>query len=111
MAFNPGEGGRLHGIPMLEEQERVSGYQDGPVVSEGGRSKLTPGTDPNIAKLLKVVDDDDDWDFNNAIGGGSVHRGCVKRKMLNLEDECRDKRRKVSMKVGKVIELAQNLLQ
>lgn len=54
--------------PMLERQDHVTGYRNDPIVSKGGQGVPTPRADPDFDKLLEVVDDDDDWDLNGAVG-------------------------------------------
>lgn len=65
---------------MSEEQDHLSGCRDCLVVSERCQGNLTPGADPNIHNLPEGLDDDDNWDFNGAIGGDSVQCAALKRK-------------------------------
>lgn len=53
---------------LLEEKDRVTSYRNGSVVSAGGQCNLTPGVDPNGKNLPEGVDDDEDWEFDGAIG-------------------------------------------
>lgn len=67
---------------------------------------------PNIDNLAESFDDvDDDWDFEVVIGGESVQRAGVKRKLLDLQDKCRAKRRRVLTNVSESVELAIEFLQ
>lgn len=59
--------------PMLEEQDRVTGYQNCSVASEGPQVNLTPCEDPNVDKLPEAVSEDDDWGFDSTIGRASTH--------------------------------------
>lgn len=45
--------------PMLEQQNRRTGYWGVTVASEGGQGNLMPGANSNIDHLPKGVDDDD----------------------------------------------------
>lgn len=54
---------------MLEEQDRVTDYRNSPVASDGAQGSLTPAADPNIDSLSEDVDEDDNRDFDGAIGG------------------------------------------
>lgn len=58
--------------PMLEERDCVTSYRNSPIVSEGCQGNLTPGADTNVDSLSVGVDDDEDWDFNGAIGKESA---------------------------------------
>lgn len=62
---------------MLEELDRVTGYQIRPMALEEAQENFTPGADPNIDNLPKGVDDDDDCDFDGVVGGDSAQRVSV----------------------------------
>lgn len=96
---------------MLEEQDCVTCYRNSPVASEGPQSNLTPGEDPNIYRLPKGRKDVEDWEFIDAIVGESVQSVGVKRKLLNLQDKCRAKEKRVTPNVAEAAELAQELLR
>lgn len=72
---------------------------------------MRPGADPNVDNLLEGVDDEDDRDLDGAIDGESVQRVDVKRKFLDMQDECRVKEQRASANVAEVVDLAQELLQ
>lgn len=57
---------------MLKKQDRKAGYLNGPVVLEGGKRNLMPGADPSVDSSAETVDDDEDCDFDGAIGGESA---------------------------------------
>lgn len=82
----------------------MTGYRNSPVVSEGGRGNLTPGDDSNVDNLPEDIDDDEDWNFDSATGGESVQHVGVKRKLLDLLDDCRSKRRMVPANVVVAVE-------
>lgn len=69
---------------MLEDQGHVSGYWKSPVTLEEVEGYLTPSMHQNIDKIPEGVDDNDDWDFNGAIGGKSAQRVSIKRKLQDL---------------------------
>lgn len=48
--------------------------------------------------------------MDGTIGGESVLRGCVKRKLQDLQDECRTIKRKVPTNIAEAAGLAQKLL-
>lgn len=52
----------------------MSSYRDSPVVLEGSQGSLAHGVDSNIDNLPQVVDDNENWDFDGAIGGKSTQR-------------------------------------
>lgn len=45
--------------PMLDDQDRVTGYRSSPAVSEGEQGNLTPGADRRFSDLPKSADNDD----------------------------------------------------
>lgn len=94
---------------MLEEKDRVMGYWNSPVDSEGAHGNLTPCADPNIDNLSESVDENDGRDFDGASGWESTQRVSVKWKLQGLRDECRTKKRKVPTNVAEMVELGQEL--
>lgn len=54
---------------MLKEQDRPSDCRGSLVVSEGRQGKLTPCANSCIDNFPEGNDDDDDWEFDGAIGG------------------------------------------
>lgn len=96
---------------MLEEQYRVTGCPNCPVVSKGGKGNPTPAVDPNVGYLLDGVDDNEDWDLNGARGGEPAQRVGVKRRLLDLQDECRTEKWRDSRSVAKAVELAKEFLR
>lgn len=95
---------------MLWEQNRVTGYRHGSGVSKGGQENLTPGADPNVDTLLEGVGDNENWDFDGAIGEKSAQRIGTKRQLLSLQNECRTKRRRIPTNDAGVVGLAEDLL-
>lgn len=91
--------------PMLNEQDRVTSYRNNPVASEGAQGNSTSSADKNIENLPKGVDDDEDWDFDCVICGEFAQRVSVKRKLQDLQDERRTRKRKVPTNVTEVVEL------
>lgn len=77
--------------PNLVEQDRVTGYRTDPVDSEGFQENPMPGTDWSVENLTEGVDDNDDTNFDGDTGGESAQRVGMKRKLLDLQNECRSK--------------------
>lgn len=48
-----------------------------------------PAADPIVHSFPEGVDDNDDWDFDGAIGGEPAQGVGMKRMLLDLLDECR----------------------
>lgn len=71
----------------------------------------TPVADANVDNLLEGVDEDGHWDFEGAMAGKFAQLSGMKRKLLDLQDECRTKKRRVLANLAEVVELAQELLQ
>lgn len=78
----------------MGEQDRVMDYRSSLVASEEAQGNLTPVANPNIDNLQEGVDDDD------AVGGTSILRVGLKRKVLDLQDRCRTKKQKVPTEVA-----------
>lgn len=57
------------------------------------------------------VDDDDNWDFNCAIGEESAQHAGMKWKLLDLQDECLTKKRIFLTNVAEAVESAQKTLR
>lgn len=91
---------------ILEKQDRLSGYLDSPVVLESIQSNLTPRADPVIDNLPEGVGDDNAWNFDGAICEEFAQRVGVKRKLLDLQNECRAKKRRVLTNVAEAVDLA-----
>lgn len=53
---------------MLEEKDRVPDYRNSPVASDEVPGNFVFGADPNINNLPKVVDINEDWDFDGSVG-------------------------------------------
>lgn len=66
---------------MLDEQDRVKGYEKGLAASEGAQGNLTLGADQNINILSEAVDGDKYWDLDGTISGESTQRDAVKRRL------------------------------
>lgn len=98
------------GYAMVKEQDHVTGYRKILLASNGALGNLAPGGYPNFDNPTEGVGDDEDWDFNRAIGGKSIHHFAVKRKYQDLHDKCRIMKRMVLTNVAEVFELAQELL-
>lgn len=73
------------------EREGHYGLPEQYCVSVSGDANLTSGADPDVDNHLEVVDGDEGWDFNDAMGGESAHRVRTKLKLLDLQDECQIK--------------------
>lgn len=84
---------------MLEKQNRVLGYQNSPVILEGGQSNQTSDAVPDIDDLQEGVNDDNDLNFDSAIDRESALLVGVKRRLLDLHDECWVKKRVVPTNV------------
>lgn len=63
---------------MLVDPDRILGYRNSPIASEGAQGNLTPGADPNIHNLPESADDDDNLHFDGVIGAESAQRVSVK---------------------------------
>lgn len=67
----------------------------------------------NIAesRVDDMPDDDDDWNFESAVGLEEVERAGVKRIFRDFQESCRFKLRKVPGTVAEAVELAKELVK
>lgn len=54
---------------------------------------------------------DDDWDFDKTIGIESILHFNVKRNLLDLQDDCRTRKRKIPTNVAEAVDQTQKLLR
>lgn len=96
---------------MLHEQDRVTCYRNSAGVLVRVQGNITRVANQDVNKLLKSVDDDEERNSDGVIRGVSTQRVGVKRKLLDLRDECRAKQRRIPANVAVADELAHELLQ
>lgn len=69
---------------MLDEQDRVTGYRSSTAAAERTQGNRTPGADQRFNNLPGGAGDDDDWDIDCGVGGESVQRAVMERRIKNL---------------------------
>lgn len=111
MAFIFEEGGDYTEYRMWEEINRILGYRDSLVNPEGAQDSSAPGADPNIDNITEGVDNIDEWGFAGTVDRASVQSVGVKRKLIDLRDECRAKQRRFPTNVAEGVGLAQEIMR
>lgn len=87
--MSPKESGDYAEYQMLDKPDGESDYRNSPVAFKGAQGNLTPSVVSNTKNPSKVVDDVEDWDFDNSDGEKSAQRVALKRRFEDLLNECR----------------------
>lgn len=95
----------------MEESDRVTGHRNSPVASEGAQGDLAPAAGSNIDCFLEGEYDDDDLNSVGSIGEKSAQCFVVERKLQDLQNECRTKKKNAPADVAEEGGLAQKFLR